>query len=277
MRPELKIILLASLFASLASAVNYEEQTLNFTVSEVPGLITVATNINTTNLLPGYEYSYDLSILWGVPPESLRNINADSVSVYVKIQPKANVTNVYFRDPLMNRTETVRYFDLNCIIANSTCARNSTLLRSTPVFYTIIPGKNISLEQLVVTAQLLPFANESEIADANASINDANSTISELNASGLNTTNETLILFDALQRFSDGDYKAAKELAEMVSALRGALATPTPAYSPTPEPPSPMGNFSNLGPLAYVGIIAVLLLLALLFMVRRGKKPGLGR
>ncbi len=259
----MKAALFLSLFAALASAIDYEEHILSFNVSEVSSLVSISSDINTTGLLPGYEYAYNLTIAWAVPNTALRNINASSVAIFIKIRPRANETNVYFRDPSLGTNETIRFFTLRCPVENSSCASSSVLVRKTSVFYFLTPGANISQEQFLITAQLVPFANESEITRANESLQ------------RINGTNETLLLQTAQQRFEDGDYNTTIALAEAVAARMHALATPMPLASATPEPSERQSLdqlLAGINPFISGGILLVILLGLLFLALRKSSK-----
>jgi len=272
----MKAFVLLSLFAALAFAVGYEEHTLSFPVSEVPGLISVSTNINTTGLLPGYEYSYNLTVRWAVPAGSLANINADSATVFVKVRPAANASDVYFRDGALGANESTRYFMLHCVIRNGSCASGSTLSQSAPVYYFLTPGANISQEQLVVSAQLVPFANESEIARANQSITRANSTITELATRGIDAANFTILLRIAVERFNNGDYNTALTLGDNITASGQGYLYPqpgsTPYFSPEPGRQGLDQAIAGIDPLIIGAVVIGLLLGLLFFLLRKSRK-----
>ena len=253
MRPVLEFALLLVSMAALCSAVSMEEKTLNFTVSEVPGLISVSTNLNTTNLLPGFEYNYTLGVRWAIPEESVSALTADEVKLYVKLQPAENGTNMYFKNGIVNVGQ--RYLSLDCKIVNHTCSNDSVLKKSTQVYYMLQPGGNVSIDQLSVTASLAPIAD-------NATVEEANGLIAQLSAMSLSDGLSSR-LDEATQLASDGDYDFA------LRNLRDIYVETLPVPTITPNPPAAAidDNWKLL-----VGALVILFALLAALYLGKGKK-----
>jgi len=247
-------------FASIASAVAVEERTINFTVSEVPGLIAVSTDLNTTNLLPGFEYHYTLSVRWGVPNESLRAIATDRIKIYINIHPVNNDTFIYFKKGGEKQQQC--FFALECIVENNSCSNASTLSKDVEVYYLLTPGANVSVEQLAISASLSPFANDETVREVNT-------IISRLSKENL-TANLSRRLDDARRMADDGDYESArKELNEIVSSLPASQA---PSPSPTDSGNSDGWNLLLGAIIALIALLAVALLAA--YLSKRGKRSS---
>ena len=255
MRPVLEFALLLVSMAALCSAVSMEEKTLNFTVSEVPGLISVSTNLNTTNLLPGFEYNYTLGVRWAIPEESVSALTADEVKLYVKLQPAENGTNMYFKNGIVNVGQ--RYLSLRCSIVNHTCSNDSVLKKSTQVYYMLQPGGNVSIDQLSVSASLTPFAD-------NATIDEANGLIAQLSAMSLNDDRSSR-LDEAKQLADDGDYDFA------LRNLRDIYVETLPVPTPVPYVPPATTSIDDNWKLLVGALVILFALLAALYL-GKGKK-----
>jgi|GEM_PF-4309961 len=253
----LSLVVLLS-FASIANAVAAEERTINFSVSEVPGLITVSSDLNTTNLLPGFEYHYTLSVRWGIPNESLRAITADRIKLYINVRPVENNTFIYFKKD----GEKIRqyFFVLECAIENDSCSNTSVLSKDIEVYYLLAPGANVSLEQLAISASLAPFADEETVEEVD-------SLISRLSGEHLNE--ELSKRFDNARRMADdGDYASARDELNKIVSL---IPVPTPVSS-TPASEDRNNNWDLILGILLALVVLLLVVLSATFLSRKGRR-----
>ncbi|VVC72065.1 Uncharacterised protein [uncultured archaeon] len=257
--PAIFLLLLMPL-AAAAPADDVRE--FNFSVSRVPGLISVSTNINTTNLLPGFEYNYSVMVKWAVPKSALRGINAREVTVYVNVKPAPESRQFYFKDGGINESE--HFTALKCVIENNSCSAGSTLTESFPIYYRLDPASNRTSDRILVTGSVVPIADE-------AIVNETNELLTELfsEPGRLNPILEVK-LDTAKEKADEGNYDYALRL---ISEIFNEMGGVGPESSPTPVPASQTSN--STGSLL-IGALAglVVILLVLLLLKRRGRRRG---
>jgi len=172
--------------------------TINFTAREVPGLISVSTDLNTSQVLAGYEYDYTAVVSWAVPQGALRDINTDEVKLYITITPSDSTRGkILFGLNPGERSEQL-FLSLNCIVVNGSCSSDSVLNRSANIIYRLNQGENASDEQLTVKAALIPFVETSVVAETDA-------LISNISSIKLNATQQG-IFANATRDANDGNY-----------------------------------------------------------------------
>ncbi len=119
-------LLLGLLFALSASALTTTSE-YNTTLGTVVKLINVDASLDFPVLLPGMEYSKNVRVEWALPPESLKDITADTVRVHVIAY--ANETSWFVFSDGENAYK-IYAFDLVCRIENQSCS-NSSFLNNT--------------------------------------------------------------------------------------------------------------------------------------------------
>ncbi|MDD5317518.1 MAG: hypothetical protein PHF51_02175 [Candidatus ainarchaeum sp.] len=220
MNPGAKAVFFVLAFSIAAIAAAMDTREFNFTVSQVPGLISVSSDANTTGLLPGFEYNYTLEVRWAVPGESLRAISASEVSVYILAEPANDSRQFYFRKGSVKVGR--HYAKFTCLIENSSCSGASVLSKSIPVYYVMEAGSNRTSDRIVVQGSLEPFANESVVREAN-------SLAAELLSKSL-APSQYSQLYGALAEMDQGDYDSAlSRLGELLAAVQAQQSIPSAA------------------------------------------------
>ena len=210
------IMAAAMLLASgVAFADTVDEKTVSFGVTAVPSLVSVTTNADPRNVLPGMEYKYDVNVSWAVPAESITALQADHVKLYVNLLPEKG-TDSYFISA--GRKSRELYLTLLCNVKDGACSPGSILHREASFVY--INSAGIDQEgTFTARASLSPFADAQTVSDVD-------DWISDLSARPLSADSQAT-LEDALAASEDGDYARAAEDLKLVEA-----SAPLPAASP---------------------------------------------
>jgi len=214
----LSSIIFLLLLAGAVTAISADEETVSFPVSEVSDLVSVSNNINPSEVLPGYEYVYELYLDWNISESALSKITADAVSVYVLVEPSSNESAVYFRNEDGLKVGS-SFAKLECFVEDGDCSNESTLSRTVEVYYTVPFNETITEDSLRVYSSFDPLVedeaviNESESA-LEAALEKLNTAMNE----GLNVTDEENLMESAMAKFDDGDFETARELSDQVIA-----------------------------------------------------------
>ena len=193
-----KLLLHLSLMLMLAQLCYALDQDVFIDVNAIPVTKLVAINSSFVDMqmLPGYEYSSDLSVNWAVPDSALAGIVADNVMVFVKVQTDEKSSQFYFKDNGTRRNET--FLTLGCVVSGGSCSSGSKLSQTVKIYTTLVDVSPSNGSGMIwVLASLKPFSefepiyNESiDLSKQVDSLRDALSTlnISDINRTVLNTS-----------------------------------------------------------------------------------------
>lgn len=139
-------------------------------------IISVQNPENITKLIPNYEYSFPIYVEWAIPTDSLRNINSDNVTVYVKGVVVNGTEFAYFRDG--SRKTNVSYLILYCNLlrSNSSIACDSgSKLNGDVTLFMYLNSSNLNNTGAVTTdivfyASLTPFEDFIPIYEQSVSL-----------------------------------------------------------------------------------------------------------
>lgn len=169
---------------------------IDVNATSVTKLVAVNASFIDMQMLPGYEYSSDLSVNWAVPDSALAGIVADKVTVFVKVQTDEKSSQFYFKDNGTRRNET--FFTLDCAVSGGLCSPGSKLSQTVRMYTTLVdispsngPGMVWVLASLKPFSEFEPIYNESiDLGKQVSSLRDALSTlnISDINRTALNTS-----------------------------------------------------------------------------------------
>jgi hypothetical protein len=108
-------------------------------------------------MLPGYEYSSDLSVNWAVPDSALVGIVADKVMIFVKVQTDGKSSQFYFKDNRTRRNET--FLTLECVVSGGSCSSGSKLSQTVRIYTTLVDVSPSNGSGMIwVLASLKPFS-----------------------------------------------------------------------------------------------------------------------
>ena len=267
---------ISSVFAVLG-----QEESVSVSVSEVSNLTKVEGNLNFQQLIPGYEYASNLSVLWNVPQQALFNIASKEVLLYVKIIPQnANRSWLYFRNGSSVTKEL--NFVLKCKVDDSACVSSSLLSVSFPAFVTaplqaIYPHN----EGLIVNASFLPFAEgrSVRIIELERFLDEIAALISGQKSAGREVSDAEQALSSSVSSKNAGDYDDALRFAELSrklaessplkSGAESAGATSSLSASPT-SLPNPLSGFAVLSRQSYVlGFLTIAILVLAFFYYKK--------
>jgi len=161
------ILFLSSIFL----AVN--ESSVRITSNVVSKFINVSMINISDQLIPNYEYKYPIIITLSLSNDSLKNINSNNVTIYVKAIIETNDGEVYFKDGQNKLNTSFLTLTCNIDISNSEymCSKNSVSSRELEVYILSNSSKkNISAEISFYTSST-PFEDFIPILQQSDSLN----------------------------------------------------------------------------------------------------------
>lgn len=159
MRPYVPFVILLLLFTAFAEDIEVD-------ITTISDLVTVNSSIDFTKLIPGYDYSGQLSINWAIPEKSIERIHANEIPVYVLLSTSENNT-IYF----IYEGKSYKRLPLTllCIVSNGTCSDGSVLTRTVEVRAKPLNGTTAK-EMISVNASLTPFEEPSILSQIGSAI-----------------------------------------------------------------------------------------------------------
>ena len=164
---------------------------IDVNATSITRLVAVNASFGDMQMLPGYEYSSDLSVNWAVPDSALAGIVADNVTVFVKVQTDEKSSQFYFKDNGTKRNET--FFTLECVVSGGLCSPESKLSQNVKIYITLVDVSPSNGSGMVwVLASLKPFSEfepiYNESIDLGKQVDALRNVLSTLNISDINKT-----------------------------------------------------------------------------------------
>jgi len=197
-----------------------DESNIKITNTVVNKFITVSVIHTPEKLIPNYEYKYPIVVALSLSSDSLRNINSNNVTVYVKAIIETESGDVYFKDG-QNRLNT-SYLTLYCNIENRNaeyvCSGNSILSKELNAYmFSNSSQKNISA-QINFYASTTPFDDFIPILQQSVSLrNELSQLVSNLNTTDPNIQEEINETEEALSSFHIEEAKSKIDNLKMQS------------------------------------------------------------
>ncbi|MEM4590205.1 MAG: hypothetical protein QXK21_02985 [Candidatus Micrarchaeia archaeon] len=94
------IILLAFciIFLPLISSSEIANEQLFVNIKTIDTIININTATNLSRVIPNYEYIIPITVSWNIPATSLKNINAENITIFIKATVESGNEFVYFKD-----------------------------------------------------------------------------------------------------------------------------------------------------------------------------------
>ncbi|MEM3408096.1 MAG: hypothetical protein QXF07_00930 [Candidatus Micrarchaeia archaeon] len=157
------IILLAFciIFLPLISSSEIANEQLFVNIKTVDTIININTATNLSRVIPNYEYIIPITVSWNIPATSLKNINAENITIFIKATVESGNEFVYFKDG--NKKINTSYIILVCYLdkkslSGSLCSFNSSLATSINTYVYLNSSKSNEINSTILfTASLTPF------------------------------------------------------------------------------------------------------------------------
>ena len=164
---------------------------IDINATSVTKLVAVNSSFGDLQMLPGYEYSSDLSVNWAVPDSALADIIVDKVTVFVKMQTDEKSSQFYFKDNGTRKNET--FFTLDCAVANGSCSPGFKLSQTVKLYTTLVDILATNHSGMIwVMASLRPFSDFEPIynqsIDLGKQVDAFRNALTTLNISDINRT-----------------------------------------------------------------------------------------
>jgi len=182
----LPILMLAQLCYALD-----QDVFIDVNVTSITKLVAVNSSFGDLRMLPGYEYSSDLSVNWAIPDSALAGIVADKVTIFVKVQTDGKSSQFYFKDNSTRRNET--FLTLECAVSGGSCSPDSKLSQTVKIYTTLIDVSPSNGSGMIwVMASIKPFSEfepvYNESIDLGKQVDALKNALSTLNISDINKT-----------------------------------------------------------------------------------------
>lgn len=170
MRPYLSIAVLLLLAFSFAEEIDID-------ITTVSDLVRVDSTIDFTSLIPGYDYTGQLSVSWTIPEKSIERIQAKEVPVYVLLSTSEN-NSIYFVHE--NKLYKQLSLTLLCVVSDGACSEGSILTKTIEVRASPVQGTNTT-EKIEVNASLVPFEEPSILSQIGSAFEELIGQVAEEN------------------------------------------------------------------------------------------------
>ena len=268
-------------FAAFCQAAVLQQETMGTTLEKVREIVRIDGNLSLQKIIPGQNYSTPLTFSWAVPDDSVKGLEGQNITAFVRAKPFASDSWMVFEYNGKKRREAS--FALNCIVYRGSCGPDSLLSKKITAIINVPPtASGPHPEALVVEAAFTPFPpSEEELAEQEATeaVSTAEKALAEANKTAYNKSlldNAETLLAVARELVADGSFNASLSLVSSANeAIEKSLATPTPVPTPTPEPtatPAPSmfsGWFSGRNLPYIAGLVLVAVLVVALLFTRR--------
>jgi len=137
----------------LASLLCADSISIGVSISPNEKLITATGNLAFPAVLPGYNYTGNVTVNWAVPKDSLRGLQADEVIVYVRASVPRD-SGIILEAESDSGSEVLT--TLTCKVQNLNCVNDSMLSRQIRVLAPSSRNRNFS-GNVSIEASLAPF------------------------------------------------------------------------------------------------------------------------
>ncbi|MEM4133792.1 MAG: hypothetical protein QXO35_01900 [Candidatus Micrarchaeia archaeon] len=156
------ILLLAFCMIFLPSIhLQIANEQLFVSIKSIDTIININSTTNLSKIIPNYEYIIPITISWNVPDTSLKNINAENITIFIKATIESGNEFVYFKDD--NKRVNTSYIILVChldkkSLSESLCSFNSSLTKSINAYVYLNSSKSNEINSTILfSASLTPF------------------------------------------------------------------------------------------------------------------------
>ncbi|MEM3431157.1 MAG: hypothetical protein QXW80_01295 [Candidatus Micrarchaeia archaeon] len=155
------LITFCIIFLPLTSSSEIANEQLFVNIKTVDTIININTTTNLSRVIPNYEYIIPITISWNIPATSLKNINAENITIFIKATVESGNEFVYFKDG--SKKINVSYIILVCYLdkkslSESLCSFNSSLTKSINAYVYLNSSKSNEINSTILfSASLTPF------------------------------------------------------------------------------------------------------------------------
>ncbi|MEM3369623.1 MAG: hypothetical protein QXE90_02090 [Candidatus Micrarchaeia archaeon] len=158
-----KFILLFAfcMFLQLIFSSEISNEQILVNVKTLNEIIYINMTENLSYIIPNYEYALPIIIGWNIPSSSLKNINADNITIFVKATVESGNEFVYFKDG--NKNVNTSFILLVCYLENTStnglrCSSNSSLVNFIEIYIRSNSSKSNEINSTILfSASLTPF------------------------------------------------------------------------------------------------------------------------
>lgn len=206
MKKFILLLLFYAIFVSLISSLELSNEQILVNVKTLNEIIYINMTENPSHIVPNYEYVLPIIVGWNIPSSSLKNINANNVTIFVKATVESGNEFVYFKDG--DKRLNTSYILLICYLENKSpnelrCSSNSSLVKSIEVYMRSNSSKSDEINSTILfSAGLTPFEDFIPIYQEALSLqNELNGIKKNLNISDSDLENRINKTQDAISSF----------------------------------------------------------------------------
>lgn len=156
-----RLLIFYLIFASLIYSSEISNEKISVNVKTLNEIIYINMTESPSYIVPNYEYALPIIVGWNIPSSSLRNINANNITIFVKATVESGNEFVYFKDgnKKINTSFIVLFCDLDDTLSNELkCGSNSSLVNSIKIYVFSNSSKSNEVNSTILfSASLTPF------------------------------------------------------------------------------------------------------------------------